>query len=47
MQALVWLLILASLARIVASLGFGLFLAYQIAVVDGLITGYPDAMPGQ
>jgi high-affinity nickel-transport protein len=29
------------------SLGFGLFLAYQIAVVDGLITGYPDAMPGQ
>jgi hypothetical protein len=27
--------------------GFGLFLAYQIAVVDGLITGYPDAMPGQ
>jgi ABC-type nickel/cobalt efflux system permease component RcnA len=29
------------------SLGFGLFLAYQIAVVDGLITGYPDAMPQQ
>jgi ABC-type nickel/cobalt efflux system permease component RcnA len=29
------------------SVGFGLFLAYQIAVVDGLITGYPDAMPGQ
>jgi ABC-type nickel/cobalt efflux system permease component RcnA len=27
------------------SLGFGLFLAYQIAVVDGLITGRPDAMP--
>jgi high-affinity nickel-transport protein len=25
------------------SLGFGLFLAYQIAVVDGLITGDPDA----
>jgi ABC-type nickel/cobalt efflux system permease component RcnA len=29
------------------SLGFGLFLVYQIAVVDGLITGYPDAMPQQ
>jgi len=27
------------------SLGFGLFLAYQIAVVDGLITGQPGAMP--
>jgi ABC-type nickel/cobalt efflux system permease component RcnA len=25
------------------SLGFGLFLAYQIAVVDGLFTGEPDA----
>ena len=29
------------------SLGFGLFLAYQIAVVDGLITRYPDALPRQ
>jgi ABC-type nickel/cobalt efflux system permease component RcnA len=29
------------------SLGFGLFLAYQIAVVDGLITGSPGAMPLQ
>ena len=27
------------------SLGFGLFLAYQIVVVDGLITGQPGAMP--
>jgi high-affinity nickel-transport protein len=35
------------LASGLLSLGFGLFLAYQIAVVDGLITGYPDAMPGQ
>jgi cytochrome c biogenesis protein CcdA len=29
------------------SLGFGLFLAYQIALVDGLITGYPAATPIQ
>jgi ABC-type nickel/cobalt efflux system permease component RcnA len=29
------------------SLGFGLFLAYQIAVVDGLITGSPGAKPLQ
>jgi ABC-type nickel/cobalt efflux system permease component RcnA len=28
----------------VLSLGFGLFLAYQIAIVDGLITGDPSAM---
>jgi ABC-type nickel/cobalt efflux system permease component RcnA len=28
------------------SLGFGLLLAYQIAVVDGLITGYTNATPG-
>jgi high-affinity nickel-transport protein len=27
----------------VLSLGFGLFLAYQIAIVDGLLTGYPGA----
>jgi high-affinity nickel-transport protein len=27
----------------VLSVGFGLFLAYQIAVVDGLITGNPSA----
>jgi high-affinity nickel-transport protein len=27
------------------SIGFGLFLAYQIAIVDGLITGRPTAMP--
>jgi high-affinity nickel-transport protein len=31
----------------VLSLGFGLFLAYQIAVVDGLLTGYPGATPLQ
>jgi ABC-type nickel/cobalt efflux system permease component RcnA len=31
----------------VLSLGFGLFLAYQIAVVDGLFTGYPGAAPLQ
>jgi high-affinity nickel-transport protein len=29
------------------SLGFGLFLAYEIAVVDGLITGHPGALPVQ
>jgi ABC-type nickel/cobalt efflux system permease component RcnA len=29
------------------SLGFGLFLAYQIAVVDGLITGLPGTTPLQ
>jgi ABC-type nickel/cobalt efflux system permease component RcnA len=29
------------------SLGFGLFLAYQIAVVDGLITGSPGTTPLQ
>jgi hypothetical protein len=29
------------------SLGFGLFLAYQIMIVDGLITGYPGASPMQ
>jgi len=29
------------------SLGFGLFLAYQIAVVDGLITGHSGATPLQ
>jgi len=29
------------------SLGFGLFLAYQIALVDGLITGHPAAPPIQ
>jgi ABC-type nickel/cobalt efflux system permease component RcnA len=29
------------------SLGFGLFLVYQIAVVDGLITGHPGATPPQ
>jgi ABC-type nickel/cobalt efflux system permease component RcnA len=29
------------------SLGFGLFLAYQIALVDGLITGQPAALPIQ
>jgi high-affinity nickel-transport protein len=29
------------------SFGFGLFLAYQIAIVDGLITGYPGATPLQ
>jgi high-affinity nickel-transport protein len=29
------------------SLGFGLFLAYQIALVDGLITGRPIATPLQ
>lgn len=29
------------------SLGFGLFLAYQIAVVDGLVTGHPAAFPIQ
>jgi ABC-type nickel/cobalt efflux system permease component RcnA len=29
------------------SLGFGLFLAYQIALVDGLITGHPAATPIQ
>jgi high-affinity nickel-transport protein len=33
------------LASGLLSLGFGLFLAYQIAVVDGLITGQPGAMP--
>jgi sulfite exporter TauE/SafE len=27
------------------SLGFGLFLVYQIGVVDGLITGHPGATP--
>jgi ABC-type nickel/cobalt efflux system permease component RcnA len=27
------------------SLGFGLFLVYQIGIVDGLITGDPGAMP--
>jgi cytochrome c biogenesis protein CcdA len=27
------------------SLGFGLFLAYQIALVDGLLTGHPVATP--
>jgi high-affinity nickel-transport protein len=32
------------LASGVLSLGFGLFLAYQIAVVDGLITGDPSAV---
>jgi ABC-type nickel/cobalt efflux system permease component RcnA len=31
----------------VLSLGFGLFLAYQIAIVDGLLTGYPGATPLQ
>lgn len=31
----------------VLSLGFGLFLVYQIAVVDGLITGDPGATPLQ
>jgi ABC-type nickel/cobalt efflux system permease component RcnA len=31
----------------ILSLGFGLFLAYQIAIVDGLITGYPGATPAQ
>jgi ABC-type nickel/cobalt efflux system permease component RcnA len=35
------------LASGLLSLGFGLFLAYQIGVVDGLITGYPDVMPQQ
>ena len=29
------------------SLGFGLFLAYQIALVDGLISGHPAATPPQ
>jgi len=29
------------------SLGFGLFIAYQIAVVDGLITGLSGATPLQ
>jgi len=29
------------------SLGFGLFLAYQIALVDGLITAHPAATPPQ
>jgi len=29
------------------SLGFGLFLAYQIAVVDGLFTGLSPATPLQ
>jgi hypothetical protein len=29
------------------SLGFGLFLAYQIALVDGLITGHLAAPPIQ
>jgi ABC-type nickel/cobalt efflux system permease component RcnA len=29
------------------SLGFGLFLAYQIALVDGLVTGHPAATPLQ
>jgi high-affinity nickel-transport protein len=29
------------------SLGFGLFLAYQIAIVDGLLTGHPAATPLQ
>jgi len=33
------------LASGLLSLGFGLFLAYQIAVVDGLITGDPSAAP--
>jgi hypothetical protein len=33
------------LASGLLSLGFGLFLAYQIAVVDGLINGQPGAMP--
>jgi high-affinity nickel-transport protein len=31
----------------VLSLSFGLFLAYQIAIVDGLLTGYPGATPLQ
>jgi len=35
------------LASGLLSLGFGLFLAYQIAVVDGLITGDPSAAPLQ
>jgi high-affinity nickel-transport protein len=35
------------LASGVVSLGFGLFLAYQIAVVDGLITGDLNATPLQ
>ena len=29
------------------SLGFGLFLAYHIAIVDGLLTGHPAATPLQ
>jgi ABC-type nickel/cobalt efflux system permease component RcnA len=29
------------------SLGFGLFLVYQIGIVDGLITGHPDTTPPQ
>jgi high-affinity nickel-transport protein len=29
------------------SLGFGLFLAYQIALVDGLVTGHPASTPLQ
>jgi ABC-type nickel/cobalt efflux system permease component RcnA len=35
------------LASGVLSLGFGLFLAYQIVVVDGLITGVPSTAPVQ
>ena len=35
------------LASGLLSLGFGLFLAYQIAVVDGLITGDPSAVSPQ
>jgi len=29
------------------SLGFGLFLVYQIGIVDGLITGDPGTTPPQ
>jgi high-affinity nickel-transport protein len=29
------------------SLGFGVFLVYQIGIVDGLITGYPGTTPPQ
>jgi high-affinity nickel-transport protein len=29
------------------SLGFGLFLVYQIGIVDGLLTGHPGATPPQ
>ena len=35
------------LASGLLSLGFGLFLAYQIAIVDGLITGHVGATPSQ